>query len=119
RRGDQNYDAQMRYSRALFLNGDYEEARKQFQELRANKGATYFSGQRLYEAPSEFHGIVTGIRQSHIFVAEAKSKQIIFIPRSAVKAAEWRHLTEGVPVEFRLAFNFRGPIGFACDMEQS
>jgi tetratricopeptide (TPR) repeat protein len=95
-KGDQNYDAQLRYARGLFLNGDYEEARRQFQELRANRGAPYFSGQHLYEAPGEFHGTVTRIRQSHIFVAEAKSKQTIFIRRSAVKADDWRHLTEGV-----------------------
>jgi len=116
-RGDHNYDAQLRYARTLFLDGDYDSARKQFQDLSANKGAPYFSGQRLYEAPGEFLGIITRLRQSHVFVTESKSKQIIFIPRHGIKATDWRQLTEGVKVKFKLAFNFRGPIGFACQLE--
>lgn len=115
--GDRNYDAHLRYARVLFLKGEYEEARKEFQTLRNNKGAPYFFGQRLYDANGMFSGIVTGIRHSHLFVKESKSQHIVFVPRENVKADAWRKITEGTKVNLSLAFNFRGPIGFDCDVQ--
>jgi tetratricopeptide (TPR) repeat protein len=114
--GDRNYDAHLRYARILFLNGDYEESRKEFQSLRNNRGAPYFFGQRMYEAPGAFNGHVTGVRHSHIFVKESRSQNIIFVPRENVKVESWRRITEGTKVKFGIAFNFRGPIGFDCEV---
>ncbi len=113
--GDRNYDAQIRYGRALFLKGDYEEARKEFASLRNNKNAPYVFGQKLYDAGVAFTGSVTALRHSHVFVTETKSQQSIFVPRDNVKAEHWRQLTEGSKVKLRIAFNARGPIGFDCE----
>lgn len=114
--GDRNYDAQLRYCRALFLKGDYEEARIEFLNLRNSRGAPYAFGQRLYEAPGTFSGTVTEIRNSHIFVKESKSLQTIYIPRTNVKPRSWSRLAQGGKVSFCLAFNVRGPIGFDCEL---
>jgi SIR2-like domain len=114
--GDRNYDAQLRYCRALFLNGEYESARREFQSLSVNKGTPYVPGQRLYGAPEAFYGLVTGIRHTHVLLREINSQQPIFVPRERVSSAAWKHLTEGTKMKFRLAFNFRGPIGYDCEL---
>jgi tetratricopeptide (TPR) repeat protein len=66
--GDRSYDAQLRYCRALFLNGEYERARREFYNLQNSREAPYVPGQRLYEAPGAFYGLVTSIRHSHVLL---------------------------------------------------
>ena len=114
--GDKNYDAQLRYCRSLFLKGEYDDARREFQYLRNNNGAPYHFGQRLYEADASFFGLVTAVRHSHILVTEQKSQLTVFIPHENVKSDIWKQLTEGSRVKFRLAFNFRGLLGFGCEI---
>ncbi|MEJ0091332.1 MAG: SIR2 family protein [Limisphaerales bacterium] len=113
--GDRNFDAQIRHARALFLKGDYDEARSEFSLLRNNKNAPYVYGQRLYDAEGTYTGVVNGVRHSHIFVTETKSRQTIFIPRENVTPEYWRQFTEGTKVKLRISFNLRGPIGFDCE----
>jgi Tfp pilus assembly protein PilF len=110
--GDQNYDAQLRYARALFICKDYEGAREQLSRLRNNRYLQ--GGQRLYEIEGVCHGLVSAIRHTNLFAKELRSQLAVFISRASVPNDVWSQLTEGVRITFRLAFNFKGATGFDC-----
>ena len=95
---------------AQFLNGDRGDFCAALFDFMP--GTT--SNQRLYEATGNFTGIVTALRHGHLFAKEQQSQQEVFISRANVAVDSWSQLTEGCRVSFRLAFNFRGPVGFDC-----
>lgn len=112
--GDKNYDAQLRYCLALFLNEDYEQLRSEIDSLKKLRTPPFIKNRDLYGAPKPVAGVVNGVKHSHIFATEANSQLSAYIPRSEVSPESWVLISVGTKVKFEVNFSFKGLLGTNC-----
>lgn len=113
-RGDRNFDAQIRYCKALYMSGSYKALVEELAEFRKAKKLPYLKKEEVYTTGQVHSGRVNGIRSSHIFVTDDKSEISILIPRSEVDEEQWRKLSNGSKVQYELGFTFQGLLGSKC-----
>jgi hypothetical protein len=113
-RGDRNFDAQIRYCKALYMSGGYKALVEELAEFKKAKRLPYLKKEEVYKTGQVHSGRVNGIRSSHVFVTEEKSEISILIPRSEVDEEHWRKLSNGSKVQFELGFTFQGLLGSKC-----
>lgn len=115
--GDSNYDAQIRYGRQLFVNGDLEGCRFAFGPLRNARVAPEVRDRLLYPIHQTFHGSIARMEATYCFIARDGRGDWIYGHRNDTKAEVWRDLGLQSRVVFRIAFSLRGPNAFATELE--
>lgn len=112
--GDQNFDAQLRYCLALFLNSDFDKLRSEIMNLRKLRTPPLVKNSEFYSAQKPVNGIVNSVRNSHLFATEVNSQISALIPRSEVIPESWAMISEGARVEFHVSISFKGLLGKSC-----
>lgn len=106
--GDANYDAQILYGRQLYLNGEREESRKVFGNLREARVAPEFKSKLLYPVEGTFYGAIVRIEGSYAYVSRDGTNDWVYVHRSNVDDSVWSNVSLGVRCRYRIAFNFYG-----------
>ncbi len=115
--GDQNYDAQLRYARQLFINGDGQTSQRIFEDLSRVKISNEIRTQPLYPLQQRFVGAIARMEASYAFIKRDGDAVWIFLNRSTMGSEIWNTLEIGVRVSYLIAFNFRGPIATDLRLE--
>ena len=112
--GDNRYQAQFWCARALYLSNEIEEGKKIFKRLstlaidptikRSPIGMVFENN-----SPQIFKGRIKVIEASYGFIAREVYGDDIFIYRYENNEA-WDQLKTTKPVQFNLAFNYKGPV---------
>jgi tetratricopeptide (TPR) repeat protein len=108
--GDSNYDAQIRYGRQLFVNGDVVGSKKLFERLKNISVPADVRKRLLYPLPEQFQGKIVKIESSYVFIARDGVADWIYCHISNVDVGDdvWNQLTLGARVSFRISFGVRG-----------
>jgi SIR2-like domain len=114
-RGDNNFDAQLRYCKALYLNGDYSLLREELGHFRNLERLPYVESKDAYLSGMRHDGRVNGVRSSHLFVTDSKSSISLLIPRNAVNPKDWDKIMIGSQLQYEIGFTFNGLLGLKCD----
>jgi tetratricopeptide (TPR) repeat protein len=107
--GDSNYDAQIRYGRQLFLDGDVAESKKLFDRLKNIRVPAEVRNRLLYPLSEEFQGKIVKIESSYVFISRDGTADWIYCHISNVDDDVWSQLTLGARVSFKISFGVRGP----------
>ena len=112
--GDSNYSAQFWFARCLYIENDFDGARRIFGFLRGINldvrikrephGMIYDNDQ-----PVEFHGIIDTLEASYGFVLRDELQDRIFTHKYH-SVDHWDDLSYHKRIIFNLAFNYRGPV---------
>jgi nucleoside phosphorylase/TolA-binding protein len=117
-RGDTRFEAQFWYARALFLSGDTEEAHHIFRDLRdVNSGGRDLP--RGVVTEKRYSGSIASIENSYCYVTRDGKSDRIYSHASGWHRVPLSLLRHGQRVTFDLAFNLRGPIAIAIDVESA
>jgi len=113
--GDSNYSAQFWFARCLYIENEFEVARRIFSFLRGTNldvrikrephGSVYDNDQL-----SEFHGIIDTLEASYGFLLRDGHQDRIFTHKDHSNEEYWGNLTTNKRVKFNLAFNYSGPV---------
>lgn len=115
--GDSNYDAQIRYGRQLFVNGDLEGCRSVFGQLQKARVAPEIRDRLLYRLYQTFRGYITRMEATYCFIARDGRGDWIYGHRNDTTPEVWRDLEFQSRVVFRIAFSLRDPNAFATELE--
>jgi cold shock CspA family protein len=112
--GDANYIAQFWYARTLYLNNEFEDAKRYFDKLgKAQidpKVKNYIRGVITQDGkPTIFHGVISGKEYSYGFIKRDGPQDSIFIYGADIDASIWESLALGNRVNFELGFSYKGP----------
>jgi cold shock CspA family protein/tetratricopeptide (TPR) repeat protein len=114
--GDSNYDAQIRYGRQLFINGNIIESKKVFERLLKTRVPADVRNRLLYPLPEEFQGKIVKIESSYVFIARDGLTDWIYCHVSNVDNEIWSELTYGSRVSFCVSFGIRGASAHSLKM---
>lgn len=114
--GDSNYDAQIRYGRQLFVNGDVVGSKKLFERLKNISVPAEVRKRLLYPLPEQFQGKIVKIESSYVFIVRDGVADWIYCHISNVGDDVWNQLTLGARVLFRLSFGVRGASAHSVEM---
>jgi cold shock CspA family protein/tetratricopeptide (TPR) repeat protein len=123
--GDGNFEAQFWHARYLFErgeDGDQDEARKLFRDLRrapvAHDRRTKIRSYVLDGLrPQTFTGVVLRKDEGFGFIKDDRTGREIFVHGDNVRDEVWQGLNKGAPVSFNVGFNLGGPIGTGVERQ--
>ena len=121
--GDSNYSAQFWFARCLYIENDFEGARRIFSFLREvnldvrikrePRGIVYENDQ-----PVDYHGIIDTLEASYGFLLRDGHQDRIFTHKYHCNEY-WENFSTHRRVIFNLAFNYRGPVAINTKPETS
>lgn len=117
-KGDSHYEAQFRYARLEFLDGNAGQAMEIFEQLASAPVPI-----RIRERPQgevvgvRYSGIVVKLDESYVFLNRDGKASRIFAPRDNIEPKTWAGLEFHSRVTFGLAFNYFGPIALNVKRE--
>jgi len=112
--GDQNFDAQFWYARALFLDHQYEPAGVLFAKLRHAEVPAELRNriQRIVRnedgSTKLFAGEVINPEDTFAFLKTPSFARDIFVHRSKADEDKWHQMQRGIQVILSVGFNMRG-----------
>lgn len=115
--GDTNFDAQLRYARQLFINGDQASSKAVFQQLGRARVGSEFRDKLLYPLEQMFRGQVVRMEGSYCFIARDGLNDWIYAHRDNIEDDVWKTLVVGTRVSFRIAFTLRSPNAYQVGLE--
>jgi len=112
--GDNRYESQFWYGRALYINNEIEKATEQFKTLSRAKVNPEFKKTPRGVMDSKdnirtFRGSIARIEASYAFLTREAFSDHIFIYRHSLKL-DWIKLKVGGRVSFSIMFNYYGPV---------
>lgn len=121
--GDSNFVAQFWFARLLYLEGDFEGARKLFRNLdnrnidirikREPRGLVkHPDGSNVM-----FQGFISSLESSYGFIIRDGDQQRIFLHSSNSTNDEWLEYKVDKRVNFNLAFTYKGPLALHVKLE--
>lgn len=110
--GDSNFDAQLLYARQLCINGKLGDARKIFDQLRLVRVPPSVRNRLVHPLPEVFEGRIKTRESSYCFITRDGFGDCIYAHSSTMSASMWSFITVGTRVNFKMAFNFKGPSAF-------
>ncbi len=120
--GDTNFIAQFRYARHLFIDGEIQDARRLFGDLkevrvdprvkREFRGYIMDSGVK-----KRFSGQVTRIEPTYAFIKRDGTLDDIFVDPRGTDEATWSGMRRGNRIAFFLTFNYLGPVAVELERE--
>jgi cold shock CspA family protein len=114
--GDQNYDARVLYARQLFIDSQFEEARKIFDYLRRLSLSPSIRNRLVYPVGGKSEGRIVRLEPSYCFIARDGAGDWIYTHRSNVAEHTWKNLTYGARLRFEIAFSVMGPGAFNIEL---
>lgn len=118
--GDNRYEAQFWYARALYVNNEIEKATDQFKILGRAKVNPEFKKMPRGIMNSKddikiFKGSISRIEANYAFLTREAFSDEIFIYRHTLKL-EWAKLKVGGRVSFEIMFNYSGPVALGIQI---
>jgi tetratricopeptide (TPR) repeat protein len=111
--GDNNFEAQFWYARALFLAGRVSDSQAVFNSLAERAPGKFRTTSAEYATAKgrniTFDGEVTRREEGYAFIKLADFPTDIFASRSDSSRHEWDRIRPGTRVACNLAFNRKGP----------
>ncbi|RFZ81281.1 hypothetical protein DYU05_20070 [Mucilaginibacter terrenus] len=112
--GDNRYEAQFWYARALFINNDIQKAEIEFERLSRTKVNIEFKRNPRgvvdsKESVRQYKGSITVLEANYAFVKREAFGDDIFVYRHTTKI-DWTDLKVGSRISFSIMFNYRGPV---------
>jgi tetratricopeptide (TPR) repeat protein len=113
--GDSNYAAQYWYARALYIDGQFKEAKEIFGTLNeANIDTKVKKEPRGIvlekKIPKRFLGTISTVEASYAFIVRDQYQDWIFTHFLYNNKFDWKKLKSQKRISFELAFNYRGPV---------
>ena len=112
--GDNRYEAQFWYARALYLSNESEKASEQFKILSRAKVNPEFKKMprgimNSKEEVKTFKGSVSRIEANYAFIIREAFSDQIFLYRHTLKL-EWSKIKVGSRISFEIMFTYSGPV---------
>ena len=117
--GDQNYQAQRLYGRQLFINGDFNESRQVFKNLKDARLNSELKDQIVLPLKEIFSGEVSRLEFTYCFIVRDGFGDWIYAHKSNIEVEEWKKLQTGIRVTFEIGFSMRGPSALNIRLEQN
>jgi len=117
-KGDSHYDAQFRYARLEYLDGNIAQAMEIFQQLEKAPVPMSLRTQVQGEVRGvRYSGIVIKLDEYYVFLARDNNPSRIYAPRENIEPTTWEDLKFHSRVTFSIAFNYIGPVALNVKRE--
>ncbi|MFL9992409.1 SIR2 family protein [Paraburkholderia sediminicola] len=111
--GDSHYEARMLFARCNLLYGDLARGQAEFVQLRdaymENRDRANFVVTNPAGEDKRYSGTVVVRQAGFGFIRSAELRFNVYLKKSSLNTDAWSAVQQGTPVEFSLAFTYRGP----------
>ncbi|WP_454063127.1 P-loop NTPase [Candidatus Nitrospira salsa] len=107
--GDQNYKAQRLFGRQLFINGEFDESRQVFRNLKEARLPPELKDQIVLPLKETFSGEVIRLEFTYCFISRDGFNDWIYAHKVNIGNDKWKSFDIGLRVIFEIGFSMRGP----------
>jgi tetratricopeptide (TPR) repeat protein len=118
-KGDAHYEAQFRYARLEYLDGNIVQAMEIFEQLERAPVAHQIRMRTQGEVMGlRFAGVVTKLGGEYVFITRDGNGSRVYASGESTDAVTWDGIRYRSRVTFELAFNYVGPVALRLKREQ-